>query len=299
MKKVAVFFKSYGAKNFPFTKEEYWTSYQELALEVEKLGGQFYIVRENKTYLGNGRFSNSWQFKDGDIVETGEITVDKIYDKGRFNSDNTIPVLNNDFINDVCSDKFKTFEIFKEFCPQTFVVKNEEEFLKILKKISGDIKVIKPISGYEGNGVYIGNDEYLKNCEYKFPLLVQEFIDSSCGINGITDGIHDLRISILSGEVVFSFLRTPPPNELLSNLAHGGKLEEIKIENIPDEALKIAFIVDNYFKKYKDRLIGIDLAFTKNGPKIIELNSRLGLQENARGNIFKVFKEKLAKLLVN
>lgn len=299
MKKVAVFFKLHGAKSFPFTKNEYWTSYRELALEVEKFGGEFYIVRENKTYLGNGRFSNSWQFKDGDLIETGEITVDKIYDKGRFNSDNTIPVLNNNFVNDICTDKFKTFEIFKEFCPQTIKVNNEDEFLEALSKINGEKKVIKPVGGYEGLNVFIGNDEYLKNCEYEFPLLVQEFLNSSCGIDGITDGIHDFRIAILGGEVVFSYLRTPPPNELLSNVARGGSQKDVKIENIPKEALKIALSVDSYFKKYKDRFISVDLAFTENGPKIIELNSRTGLDENARGNIFKEFKEKLAKLLVN
>ena len=299
MKKVAVFFKRPGERSYPFTQKEYYNSYQELALEIEKCGGEFYITRENKTYLGNGKFSNSWQFKDGDLIETGEITVDKIYDKGCFKSDNKVPVLNNKFINDICTDKFKTFEIFKEFCPKTIRVENEEKFIKALGEISGDIKVIKPIDGEGGRGVCIGDDEYLKNCEYKFPLLVQEFIDSSCGIDGITEGIHDLRIAILRGEIVFSFLRTPPADKLLSNLDHGGKLIEINIKDIPKEASKIAFMIDNHFKKYEDRFIGIDLAFTKDGPKVIELNSRLGLQENARSDTFRIFKEKLAKLLVS
>lgn len=299
MKNIAVFFKQPGAKDYPFTKEEYWNSYHELDEVIRKLGSEFYVVRHQDTYVGNGLFSHSWRFKDGELVEFGPVNIDVLYDKGEFQTDNTIPILNGREINEICTDKYKTYELFGAYCPETLQVHSNDEFLQALKSIPGEKKVIKPVDDEEGNGVFIGDDAYIKKCPYEFPLLVQEFLDSTKGIPGIIDGIHDFRVAILNGEIVYAFVRTPPEGSLLANIALGGKMIILEASEIPDSIMEVVNGVDSHMKQYGIRFYGIDVAFTPRGPKIIELNSRLGLHENSRHSVFVLFKQKLAELLVN
>lgn len=295
MKKIAVFFKHPNAEDYPFTKEEYRESYQELDRKIRDNGGEFFIVRDNDTYLGNGQFSKSWQFKNGELIETGKIKVDKIYDKGGFKNDNNVSVLNEKLVDDVCTDKWKTYKLFKKFCPKTIKVENEKEFLKALKKISGNKKVIKPVDNAEGHGVFIGNDEYLKKVGHEFPMLVQEFLDTSEGIPGVYKGIHDLRLVFINGEIIYSFYRTPPEGSLLANVAQGGSLTIISKEKIPEETFKIAKTIQKKFKN--NYCFGVDVGFVKGKPKIIELNSQVALFSPKRGKEFAIFMEKLAKIL--
>ena len=300
--KIAVFFLDPLARDYPLDKKEYWISYQELAAEIENLGGEFFVVRGQKTFLGNGKFSKSWQFKNGNLVETGEISVDKIYDKSidgvEFRGDGRTPILNPKFVNDVCTNKFLTAEIFPEFCPQTFLAKNETEFLENLKKIRTKKKVAKPVDGDEGKNVFIGDDEFLKKCPRKFPILLQEFLDSSDGIPGIFRGLHDFRVVAANGEIIFSFFRTPAAGSLISNFSRGGRINFFDKKKIPPEIFPILKKIDEKFAPHGDRVFGADFVFTKNGPKIIELNSRVGLQQNSRHPSVKFFKKKLAEILV-
>jgi glutathione synthase/RimK-type ligase-like ATP-grasp enzyme len=296
MKKIAVFFKEPGAKDYPFNKPEYWQSYQDFDDEIKKRGGQFFIVRGNVTYLGEGKFSQSWQFADGELKETGPITVDKVFDKGEFISDGEVYVLNAEKVNDICTDKYKTFQMFREFCPETILVQNASELEAALKKIPGEKKVAKPIDGEEGTGVFIGDNDYLKKCSHQFPVLVQAFIDTSAGIPGISKGIHDLRLIFVNGEMVNAYYRTPPLGELLPNIAQGGKLFVIEKEDVPESVYRIANAVRANFED--DYYFCVDVGFNPRGePKIIELNSRVGLLGKHRGPGFAIFMEKLAEIL--
>lgn len=303
MKKVAVYFSATGAMDYPFTKDYYFNNYNQLSEKIREKGGEFYVVRGEDTYLGNGKFSQSWQFQNGKLIETGEIIIDAIYDKGT-DSDHFLeveegfPVLNPKYINDVCTDKYKTYELFGEFCPKTILVNSEEELTKAVKEVPSEKKVIKPVDDEEGNGVFIGSEEYILNgCPHEFPMLVQEFLDSSAGVPGLIEGIHDFRIALLNGEVIFSFLRTPPEGELLANVARGGTLTLVDPEDIPAEFIEIAKKIDDHLKDYPKRFFGVDLALTPHGPRIIELNSRLGLLP-LPGYYFDNLIEKLSDVLL-
>jgi len=297
MKKIAVFFKDLEAMGPPFDKPEYWETYQELDAEIKKSGGQFFIVRHNSTYLGNGEFSKSWQFKNGELVETGSVKIDYIYDKGKFKHDDKVKVLNNRYVNEVCTDKYKTYQLFKDFCPHTFLVNSEREFDEALVNLEGDKKVIKPVDEGAGKGVFIGNNQYLKECEYSFPLLVQEFLDTSDGIPGIYKGIHDLRVVFLNGEIIYSYYRTPPEGELLANVAQGGSLAFIPNKEIPKSVLEITELIKQNFKN--DYCFSVDVGFVKGIPKIIELNSMVGLLSPKRGAGLGKFIKKLTQVLMS
>jgi glutathione synthase/RimK-type ligase-like ATP-grasp enzyme len=157
--------------------------------------------------------------------------------------------------------------------------------------------VVKPVDGEEGKDVFIGPKDSMTGLEPTFPVLVQEFLDSSIGIPGIVEGMHDFRVALFNGEVIYSYYRTPPQGSFLANVSRGGKFEVVPSEKIPQIILDIAKEIDTRFIKYTQRFYGIDFAFTPEGPKIIEMNSKLGLLPNSDHSVFVRLKEKIALAL--
>ncbi|HAU99540.1 MAG: ATP-grasp domain protein [Microgenomates group bacterium GW2011_GWF2_45_18] len=300
MKNIGVFFSQPEKMGYPFNKPgEYWQSYQELNQEAEDAGATLYIVRSQATYLGKGVFSKSWRFQNGELIDSGKIKIDVLYKKSPFISDGAIPVLNNEEIDEICTNKWITYRLFPQYCPIAVLANTESEFLSSLNKITSATKVIKPLDGAEGDHVYIGDTAFLQKCPKKYPLIIQDFIDSSGGIPGLVEGMHDFRIALMNGKVVFSYIRTPPKNSFLANVAQGGLQTTVDPEKIPQAALDLVMAVDAQMSRFGTRYYGIDIALSPTGYKIIELNSRLGLDENSRGLIFKECKKQLVQLLIN
>lgn len=300
MKKVAVFFPLPQAMDYPLSKADYWSAYAELTKYVQDQGGQLYIVRGQETYKGNGVFSNSWIINNDQLEETGEVQVESVFDKGRFISDKTAYVFNTEKVNEFCGDKWLTYQSLKEYFPLTIGIQNNEELLLHLDEITTDKVVFKPVDGAEGKDIYIENKDFFQNTaiNFKFPAIIQAFLDTSSGVPGIYKGIHDLRIAVFNGEIIYSYLRTPPQGQLLANVAQGGQFRMLDITTLPQEAIDIVKIVDQRFIDSKYRFYSVDFGFTAEGPKIIELNALLGLLPNKDGEIFKTVKQKIAEALI-
>jgi glutathione synthase/RimK-type ligase-like ATP-grasp enzyme len=82
-------------------------------------------------------------------------------------------------------------------------------------------------------------------------------------------------------------------------VARGGKFALVNVDKIPTEAIDLVLQIDKELEKYGKRFYGVDLGFTPQGPKIIEMNSRLGLLPNSDGEAFVRLKKKLAQTLVS
>ena len=307
-KKIAVFFEKPNFEDYPFDNEEYCKAYYEFAKVVEQKGGEFFIVRGYKNHLGNTKFKIGWDWNGSEFKKTGEFTANAIYDKGRLantaylRKNTKAKILNPNPIVEVCNNKFKTYQLFRKFCPRTEIALNQVQFFEALEKIKSALKVIKPLDSYGGNGVVIGDIEKLKTVQPKFPILIQEFIDTSAGIPGIdsVNSYHDFRMIIVNGKIVHSFARTPPKDgSLTASVARGGTYHEIKIGKIPSSAIQIFNNIDQKFKDYH-RVYSIDLGFNQSRqPKIIELNSQPGLHSSKWSAGFINFQEKLADALLN
>lgn len=304
MKSVCVFFSEPGIYDYPFTEAMYLQSYTEFSQELQKQGGELIVVRGVDSYLGNGKFHNSWKITEGGLVETGPVVADVIFDRGtRGNlvTDGTVPILNVPEVNDICSDKWKSYQLFPEYSPLTKLVNSDRELADALAVITTEKVVVKPLEGEGGIGIFIGSREAFRQevPQPEYPVLVQEWLDSSGGIPGIVDSLHDFRVTLLDGVFLFSFLRTPPPNGMKANISEGGELIVIEKERIPKEFWDVVAFVENYMSQYPSRMYSIDLALTPNGPRIIELNSRVGLLENSRHPVFVECKRKLAEKLIS
>lgn len=302
MKKIAVFFKTPGAMGHPFSKQIYWDAYRELSHTVAMHGGELYITREQHTYEGSGAFSRSWVIQNGTLLETGPVTVDVVYDKGRFLSDGHVTVFNCEKIKRICDDKWLMYQQFSSFCPPTFFATNIDELHSILPSIRTALTVFKPFTGSEGAGVKIEKKEYFINTKESltFPAIVSEFLDTSSGIPGIMSGTHDLRLAVFDGEILFSFFRTPPQDSFISSVAQGGAFQMIDPGQLPSDVVGIAMHIDaTLHADIPHRFYSIDFGYTTEGPKVIEMNSEVALFSNEKSPAFETLKHRLAEVFMN
>ena len=299
MTTVAIFLQEAGALSYPLNKAKYMRHFGQLVEAIEALGADAPIVRHQSTYLGSGQFSKSWRLKDGQVIETHGIQADIVFDKGMFRSDGTVPVLNCPEVTTICTDKYKTFERFREYSPQTYRVDTDAEFHEALAALPGEYGVVKPVDGLEARQVHIGTRPFLAQQARTYPVLIQEFLDSQDGIPGIVSGVHDFRVALLNGEIVHSIVRTPPPNQWIASTARGANMSVVEdLDLIPPTILDMVAEIDRHMAPYGDRFYGIDLALVQGHPKIIELNSRVSIWDNTQHPVFASTKEKLAQVLV-
>ncbi len=298
MKQIAVFFEYPGALDYPFDSARYLNTHRELAAEIEALGCEYRIVRHLDTYEGKGRFTKSWRFQDGCVVENGPLQADVVFDKGCFTPDDFDPVFNCRAVNRICTDKWETYGFFEAQSPYSILVESKTDLAAALARIQTDLKVIKPVSGLQGEGVRIEASEDLMANGIDMPVIVQEFLDSSGGIPGIVDGVHDFRVTLLNGEVICALVRKPPPGQLVAAIARGATMSVVERPSIPKTMLDMAMFIDRRFERFGQRLYSVDMAMTPDGPRLIELNSRVALRENKTHPDFRRLKELLAGVLV-
>lgn len=294
---VATFFPPGPIEDHPFTKEPYRQAYFDLSQAVTAQGGQLFIVRGQDSYQGSGQFSRGWLMDAPDAYT--EITAPRatvVYDKGRFVPDHGLPVFNHPGLSELCSDKFLNYQRFSEFCPLTFLTHSPAELTAAFQNITTERVVVKPVRGFEGRSVHIGTVAELSELTHDFPVLVQEFMDTSQGIPGIIEGIHDVRLAFFNEDILFSYVRTPPLGKLTANVAQGGTFRMIHPSRIPAEMVRIARQIDATVAHYGPRLYSVDMCLTPQGPKLIEMNSRLGLRPNRDGAEFVELKKRLAQV---
>ncbi len=244
-----------------------------------------YLASREKNYLGGLKFKNPLYFDGKKFIQqkTG-IEADAIYDRSgglKFPSTEiSSKVLNSLAFKSLCYSKNKMYEIIGEFMPKSFKLKNTKDFRQKLNLFSKDeIAVIKPSSGLKGKGIIIDTVFNIKKSNYVInkESVLQKFVNTSYGIKGVVNGIHDLRIVIVSGNIIFASIRTPKKGSLLTNVAQGGKIEELSLKKIPTSVMltvsKIQKILD---KKFNYPIYSIDFGFEKEKPYVFELNDQIG-----------------------
>jgi len=140
----------------------------------------------------------------------------------------------------------------------------------IIKMVGGAPLVIKLLEGTQGRGVVLA--ETAKAAESVINafkslhanILVQEFIKEAEG--------RDIRCFVIDGKVVGSIERRAAAGEFRANLHLGGTADIVKITA---EERKIAVAAT---KAMGLVVAGVDIIRSKDGPKVLEINSSPGLE---------------------
>ncbi len=155
--------------------------------------------------------------------------------------------------------------------PKTIVVHNREYLEQSVEKLGEFPLIIKNASGAQGRGVlYVPDKKTLSSVmdllmeQEGEEYLIQEYVkEARC---------KDLRVFIVGGKIVGSMERTGKKGEFRSNFHLGGSIKKVNLSHEEKSiALKAAKVIGI-------EVCGVDILRTKEGPKIIEVNSNPGLE---------------------
>ena len=217
-------------EDYPFSIPQYRGSYMDFIRLAEKKFSIFYVRNKNK-YRGQGTFSQGYLFKKGKFEEYNKkIYARIIYNKTTLhaNGGRDWEIVNKWNLYKVSSDKFRSYNLFKKFMKPTYRIHSKNDFNKKINNINANWVVFKPNRGGEGKGIIIGSKNSVAEKIKKFDGIIQEFIDTSDGIPRIHNTYHDMRILVMNGKIVQTYIRIPKKGNYLANIARGGRMKEIK-----------------------------------------------------------------------
>lgn len=177
-------------------------------------------------------------------------------------------------------DKLRSMQLLSRMdvdIPRSYICRTPDELEHAIDYCGGFPIILKLQQGTQGIGVMIA-DSY-SSCESILDtfygmghiILIQQFIKESKG--------KDIRAFVLGDRVVAAMKREAKVGEFRSNIHRGGtgKIIELSAE---EEAVAVAAA-----KAHGLNVAGVDMLMSKDGPKIIEVNSSPGFQglEEATG----------------
>lgn len=284
MKTIVIFTRTIDPDGYPFNDEYHWNAYQDLLLAIKARGARAFFATDSSTYRGDGKFSMAYGTDEKcavkDFQRFENVTAGLVFEKGGFAASDVM-VLNPPFVAGITASKAETYRHFAKYQPKSVICADEAQLKQAFSDMPGELIVVKEPESNGGRAVQIGpKDEVWETKPEVYPLIVQEFIDTSVGVPGYVEGIHDVRVKIGGGKIFGGMIRTPAPGEYRANLAQGGSVRHLLPDEIPAEALALAREIDCFFEKYP-RYYAIDFANTANGWKLIELNAKPGLSPSS------------------
>lgn len=262
-------------------------------------------------------FKHAWIY-EGEGAQwkrVDNITPDLIYDKTKGRSEvfykkeligTRYPFINDLRFTQIIDDKFLSSLLLQTWSKKSIIVRNKEELKKNISKINTRKVVLKPISESGGKGIQIFEKDTASNIKFSGEHIIQDFIDSSSGVPGISSGVHDFRLVIVNDDVIYAYIREPKEGSFLANLAQGGSLKIVPNENIPSSVHPIIEHARSIFTSFHPKIYTIDIMFDENQvPWIVELNSMPGLyftpeekpsMERMYHALLEVFQKKLISL---
>lgn len=291
MKKVLILFGKFNwESNTPFSNEVFQTSYECLYSLAQKNGIQMYRASYQWYDYENNFFKYAWTYEsDGSGWKKVEnIYPDLIYDKTKAGMETyykkelisaKYPFVNNLRFTRIMDDKLITSLIFHKWSKKSWIVNNPKKLRSILPRIKSQRFVIKPIAESGGRFVQIlDKKEALEKITFGNDYLVQEFIDSSTGVPGVSEHMHDLRLVFINDKLSYSYIREPKEGNYLANLSQGGSLSIVPKNRIPPSIAPIVRCANKVFETFNPRIYSVDFMFDENKkPWLIEMNSMPGL----------------------
>lgn len=195
-----------------------------------------------------------------------------------------LPMLNSARALECAKNKFLSLQILA--CaglpvPETLMIKVEPGNNKpavpqakiiqdAIKKLGGLPVVLKLFRGSQGKGVMLGESQAAVESilgavwAIGFDIFLQKYLADSKG--------EDIRILVLSDEVIGAMKRAPTKNDFRSNVHQGGAMKKVNI-TAEEKALALAAS-----KTLGLKLAGIDIIRSRKGPLVIEANGSPGFE---------------------
>ena len=270
-------------------------------------GIKFY--RSNIKYYLEKKFKKAFTYKNKKWIEEKEIYPDIVFDFCDSRNEyikikkeeiaKNIRIVNDSYFDFIFGSKYLTYSILNDYMSKTFIAYNKRDLINKTKLFKSKI-VLKPDRGFGGKNIRISNKKEIKNVVKEvgnYPVIVQDFIDSSSGLGKIAKSTHDLRIIFINHKPIISYVREPVKGSLVANVSLGGKRTIVDLNLIPT---KLQIKLESILKKLKifnNTFYSIDFIFDKKqNPYILEINSPPSLHlENKK--YLKIYYKEIIKFL--
>jgi ribosomal protein S6--L-glutamate ligase len=184
-----------------------------------------------------------------------------------------VPVLANSIPIARSRDKLRALQLLGRFgidIPRTAMCRYRDEVTRAVEQVGGLPCIIKLLQGTQGVGVMIastmGEVEGMLDTLWTLgqEILLQELIAESLG--------RDVRALVIGDRVVAAMRRTARTGEFRSNLHRGGEGQAVELErSYAEAAVKAAKVIGL-------EVAGVDMLESRDGPKIMEVNSSPGFE---------------------
>lgn len=273
----------------------------ELVLKGKAHNYDIVILCKEDSYIGHGYFKHYWvpTSKIGVFRKINKIVkIAAIYDKGHFTmNDGFVVQINNLSLSRLGRNKYTQSKIFAEYMPKTLLVYDKTSLSRALNKIMTNKIVVKPLDENGGKDIIIGYKKDILNLNLKKPHIVQEFVESCDGIEGLSKGRHDCRIYIINGESVGLAIREPKSGLEIANTSLGGSIKFYKSDRIPDLLKGIISLIDDKLNCYGDRFYSADFIYGNGRWYLLEINDRPGIPCNEQTEIADHIHERIVTLV--
>jgi len=284
---LVILFKKGELHDYPLNMRVYRESYFDFFKIAERYFSIF-VVRGVRLYRGRGTFDNGYRYAHGAFSRwrtpiTARVVFDKDGERCLPDQGRDWTVVNHPRLARLLHRKERTHEVFHRYMKAMYRVYTRRGCLRALARLAGCMAVFKPVDQVGGRGVVIASKIMLLRKLRSYDGLIEEFIDTSGGIPGLTPSYHDLRVVILDGKIIETYIRVPKPGSLISNFARGGTCHYYPLSKIPRKVREIAARVDRDFVEFGHRVYSIDFGFEGDTPYIIEMNEQPGLPFREHG----------------
>ena len=174
-------------------------------------------------------------------------------------------------------------ELFGDFMPLTMSVNrdtNTDAIKTFANSISDDKVVLKPLRLNGGRGIEViaraDLSDYITALDE--PLILQEFIETSEGVDGLVAGRHDVRLYTVDGEISLMAIRQPAEHGYLANTSLGGSIEFRGASAIPANLRMTAQrVIDELNSISEHYFVSLDFFFGNNRWYLVEVNDQPGV----------------------
>ncbi|MFB6145385.1 MAG: RimK family alpha-L-glutamate ligase [Candidatus Nanohaloarchaea archaeon] len=267
----------FGEKPFDWdTKREEYRKFSQIAREKD-----IRIVLGEYRWYTSGSLEKCWVF-DGEWKKKEDIEIEGVYDLFHLDDEKMeykkrmkeeVGIMDDPELTKICHDKLLTYQEFPEMVPETR--KATDEDIRDILSTYGKA-VLKPRRGSSGDGIIkVESEEFPDIDEDEY--VVQRFMETEGTKKTDFEGIHDLRVLMINGEIQYAYIRSPNKG-FRSNLAKGGTLEYVDVYELPEDTMDIVDEVRERFSGYAPSVLTVDLMYDEfQRPWILELNTQPGI----------------------
>ncbi|MGA0246886.1 MAG: 30S ribosomal protein S6--L-glutamate ligase [Schleiferiaceae bacterium] len=154
--------------------------------------------------------------------------------------------------------------------PNTAFANSPKDTNSLINLVGTAPLIVKLLESTQGRGVVLAETKKAAQSVIsafrglKANFLVQDFVSEANG--------EDIRCLVIDGKVVASMKRSAASGDFRSNLHQGGRASIVRISKEERETAVRAV------KAFGLRMAGVDLLRSKDGPKVLEVNSSPGLE---------------------